>query len=386
MNRTETGSMKWDRTYIQKRFGETPEKIYPFFIADMDYKIPETVNRKVKKAFTESDFGYFNVSDGYFESVINWYQKRHNIAIKKEWILPSVGTVSAMHFAVAPFGKKTNFLIFTPVYGVFSHIAKTFGSLHAMPLENKGNRYYIDYEELEKRIIKDEIETIIFCNPHNPSGRMWTFEELQKLVDLCKKHEVLLLSDEIHGELNLGIKPFHSLIEFTEQYDKIVVSSSANKAFNLSGLSSSYLLINNQELYDKIEAEHDSYHITPNRVGLKYTETVYTEGEEWLDELLKQVQQNIDYAIERLDDQELAIFKPESSYLIWMKLHKVSDGEQFVRELAQATGVLLETGSRFIADYEQHVRINVATSQELFKEGIEKFKLFYEAYNEEESK
>lgn len=241
MNRTETGSIKWDQEYIQRRFGETPERIYPFFIADMDYRLPDAVNHKIQQAFTESDFGYFNISDDYFEAIINWYQNRHDISIEKEWILPSVGTVSAMHFAVAPFGKQTKFLVFTPVYGVFSHIAETFGLLHTMPLDVNEKRYDIDFVGLEKRIVDDKIDTIIFCNPHNPSGRIWSHDELQKLVDLCEKYEVLLVSDEIHGELNLGLKPFRSLIEFTDQYENIIVSSSANKAFNLSGLASSYL-------------------------------------------------------------------------------------------------------------------------------------------------
>lgn len=115
---------------------------------------------------------------------------------------------------------------------------------------------------------------------------------------------------------------------------------------------------------------------------MKYTEIVYREGEEWLDQLLYQVKENINYAIESLEDLDLSIYQPESSYLIWVKLHKVHNSDRFVKDLAQATGVLLETGSRFIADYEQHVRINVATSQELFKEGIKKFKDYYESYEE----
>ena len=157
MKRTDNGSKKWDNEYIKKRFGKTPEKIYPLFIADMDYKLPKSVNSKVRKAFLEADFGYFDLSHNYYESIIDWYQRRHKIEVRKDWILPSVGTVSAMHFVAAACAEQTNFLIFTPVYGVFSHIAKTFGSLHTMPLEIKGNRYFIDFNQLEMEIKKKNI-------------------------------------------------------------------------------------------------------------------------------------------------------------------------------------------------------------------------------------
>lgn len=382
MNREKNGSKKWNREYIAKRFGRVPEKIYPMFIADMDYKIDRNIHEAVLEEFAEGDFGYFDLLPSYFESIVNWYRNEKNIIIKKEWIVPSVGTVSSLFFAASSCCEKSGFLVMTPAYGVFSTIANTYGELVTFPLDKKDNRYYIDFTKLKKIFNQGKIKTLIFCNPHNPSGRIWSYEELTTLVTICKEYDITILSDEIHGEFCTRTDGYHSLIEFSSEYNKIIVGNSPNKAFNLSGLCQSYILTENEEYRKALNEEYDNYHITPNRMGAKYLEMSYREGSPWLHDLIPYIKENISCALDLFEGHDLEVYYPESSYLIWLKLSKVKNSDKFVKKLATETGVLLETGNRFIADYEQHIRINIATSKENVLEAMTKFLDFYDNYEE----
>ena len=300
--------------------------------------------------------------------------------IDKSWIVPANGTIASLHLAADIVSKNKPILIFTPVYGVFKDIATNFGEMVTFPLEKEENSYRINFQELENTITKRGIKTILFCNPHNPSGKIWSDEELTKLVDLCKKYELVLLSDEIHGEINVSDKPFNSLIHYMDSYSNIIVSSSPNKSFNLSGLNASYLIIKDDALRESINAELKRFHITINRVGMEFISIVYTYGNEWHTRMIQQIKTNIQLVENLLSSSQIDIERPDSGYLIWMKLDKIRNVDSFVVELAEETGVLIETGSRFIENYENYARINVATSPKLLTTAIKKFKEYYDNY------
>ncbi|MGF2190628.1 MalY/PatB family protein [Vagococcus fluvialis] len=382
LSREGNGSKKWNKEYINSRFGEVPKNIYPFFIADMDFSLPKEIHEEVTRELSHGDFGYFDLQESYYDSIVRWYKQTKDITLQKEWLLPSVGTVSSMHF-IAKTVENLVFATLTPVYGSFKKLSDYYGKLVEIPLLWNEGKYEISFELFEKYIIQNNINVILFCNPHNPSGQLWSFEELEQLVSLCKKYDVLIMSDEIHSDLCKRESNFISLIHFFDRYKNIVISNSPNKAFNLSGLNSSYIITHNNELLKKINYEHEKLHISVNRVGAKYTEVVYRKGIEWLENLEDYLENNIDLLISILDLPGIHVVSPESGYLIWIELENIKDVDLFVRKLAQKTGVLIETGSRFISNYGSFVRINVATSQRILEKGMLEFKEFYLSYEEE---
>ena len=382
LDRKDNGSKKWSREYINKRFKISDEENYPLFIADMDYKLPEESINPINELITKGDFGYFDVRDSFYDSVIWWYKKNYSCSIKKEWIVPSIGALSSMHLIVEKiFNKKDNLLIFTPVYGPFKDVVINNNmNLYKYKLKIHKDRYYIDFKELNEFIKKNNINGIIFCNPHNPSGRCWSKDELDKLVSLCKQNNIKIISDEVHGDLVLGENKFNSLSGYLEENDNIIVISSPNKTFNIAGLNISTFLCGNPELKLILENEFNNRKLHVNRFGIEVLTICYNTGFQWVEALRKNIKENMDMVINKIDIEGVEIMMPESGYLLWVKLDKVNDVDKFILELAKEKKVLLETGSRFINDYEGFVRINVATSKSILEEAMDRFVDFYKEY------
>lgn len=382
LDRKDNGSKKWSREYINKRFKISDEENYPLFIADMDYKLPEEIINPINELITKGDFGYFDVRDSFYDSVIWWYKKNYSCSIKKEWIVPSIGALSSMHLIVEKvFNKKDNLLIFTPVYGPFKDVVINNNmNLYKYKLKINKDRYYIDFKELSEFVERNNIKGIIFCNPHNPSGRCWSKDELDKLVSLCKQNNIKIISDEVHGDLVLGENKFNSLSGYLEENDNIIVISSPNKTFNIAGLNISTFLCGNPELKLILENEFNNRKLHVNRFGIEVLTICYNTGFQWVEALRKNIKENMDMVINKIDIEGVEIMMPESGYLLWVKLDKVNDVDKFILELAKEKKVLLETGSRFINDYEGFVRINVATSKSILEEAMDRFVDFYKEY------
>lgn len=368
-DRRKNQSKKWDRKYIEKRFKTQREDVLPLFIADMDFAHSLELRQQYLDWVARDDFGYFDVTESFYTSIIDWKRYKHHIELKREWLLPATGTISGLHLAAASLCEKRplNFLCFTPVYGGFKGLGEAFGTLHTIALEKQS----IDFTYLDTYLSKYPIDIIVFCNPHNPVGKVWTYEELASLVKVAKKHDVILLSDEIHSDFVFE-ETFTSLAHFFDEYDQIVISDSANKTFNLSGLNSSYLITSNKDFQRKIQAKMDAYHLGMNRVGMVFTEISYRYGRLWHEEVMRVVWNNVLYVQKNLHPDIFQCQQHHSSYLLWIRLQGIKDVDRFVIDLAQKTGVLLETGSRFIADYDPYVRMNVASDPQMIVEAVEK--------------
>ncbi|RDY25612.1 aminotransferase class I/II-fold pyridoxal phosphate-dependent enzyme [Romboutsia weinsteinii] len=379
LSREGNGSKKWNTEYINRRFPNHKTPYYPLFIADMDYKLPREINIKSMEFIQKGDFGYFDVLNKFSESIFNWYKNFNGIYINKNWIMPGIGTLASMNLVVKTMlNQNDNVLIFTPVYGPFKDIViNNEVNLITQALNLVNNRYYIDFDELERNILKNNIKSILMCNPHNPSGRVWSYDELSELVILCKKHNILLISDEVHSDLILNNNKFTSIIEFNKTYENIVVCSSPNKTFNLAGLNSSFLLMPNMEIYEKISNSFLNNKLGINRVGYEFLGICYDNGETWVRELVKNIESNINLVKGILDVEGIIIMNPESGYLLWIKLDKVDDDLNFVEKLARETGVLVETGTRFVASESGYIRINIATSKQILEEAMNKLVKFY---------
>ena len=381
-NRKFKGTIKWDVEHINKRFKTsltTDDDFYPMFIADSDFRLPDEILIKMHERYLVPDFGYFDIKDGFYQSIINWYKNKHDTKLEKEWIVPASGTVTSLYILSKIYGESKNFLVLTPAYRQFKACAAV-GKLYTLALKYKNQEYSIDFEELERTFKDQEINILIFCNPHNPSGRSWTKDELTKLVELCRKYSVILIADEIHSDIVLSKRSFYSLINF-DNYDNIVVATSPNKTFSVSGLSTSYLLTRNPKIREAYIEYTNNMHLSPNRVGAEMLEIVYNYGQDWHNDLQKTIKANVQTTIEYLEPLGIEVMKPDAGYLVWIKIDSKLNVDEFITKLAQEESVLLETGSRFIADYAGFIRINVATSPAIVKEAMQSIKKVYLEFN-----
>ncbi|AQM59288.1 MalY/PatB family protein [Clostridium baratii] len=384
LDRKNNGSKKWSEEYIKKRFKlEDTEEIYPLFIADMDFKLPDEIIRPVLDNIMSGDFGYFDVKDSFYNSIKKWYKEQYKCDIKREWIVPSIGALTSMNLIVENiFDKNDKILIFTPVYGPFKDAIKNNNmTLVCHKLFIKDNRYYIDFEKLESQL--KDVRGIILCNPHNPSGRCWSKDELERLIGLCNKNNITIISDEVHGDLTLKDNKFISLAKYLDNQKNIIVISSPNKTFNIAGLNISTFLCSNKILREHLEDEFNKRKMHVNRLGCDFSTICYKNGYKWVKALKINLNENMNLVIDIIKNTNIEIIEPEAGYLLWVKLPYISNIDDFVIELANNKKVLLETGSRFIENYEGFLRINIATSKEILREAMLRLVDFYNSYNSE---
>lgn len=382
LDRKNNGSKKWSKEYIKKRFKlEDTEEIYPLFIADMDFKLPEEIIEPVLDNIKSGDFGYFDVKNSFYNSVKEWYKEQYKCDIKKEWIVPSIGALTSMNLIVENiFDINDKILIFTPVYGPFKDVIKNNNmTLVCHNLFIKDNRYYIDFEKLESQL--EDVRGIILCNPHNPSGRCWSKEELERLLSLCNKKNITIISDEVHGDLTLKNNKFISLAKYLDNQKNIIVISSPNKTFNIAGLNISTFLCSSKILRENLEDEFNKRKMHVNRLGCDFSTICYKNGYKWVEALKANLTENMELAIDIIKNTDIEIIEPEAGYLLWVKLPHINNIDDFIIELANNKKVLLETGSRFIENYEGFLRINIATSKEILKEAMLRLVNFYNSYN-----
>lgn len=382
LDRKNNGSKKWSEEYIKKRFKlEDTEEIYPLFIADMDFKLPDEIIRPVLDNIMSGDFGYFDVKGSFYNSIKKWYKEQYKCDIKREWIVPSIGALTSMNLIVENiFDKNDKILILTPVYGPFKDAIKNNNmTLVCHKLFIKDNRYYIDFEKLESQL--KDVRGIILCNPHNPSGRCWSKDELERLIGLCNKNNITIISDEVHGDLTLKDNKFISLAKYLDNQKNIIVISSPNKTFNIAGLNISIFLCSNKILREHLEDEFNKRKMHVNRLGCDFSTICYKNGYKWVEALKANLNENMNLAIDIIKNTNIEIIEPEAGYLLWVKLPYISNIDDFVIELANNKKVLLETGSRFIENYEGFLRINIATSKEILREAMLRLVDFYNSYN-----
>lgn len=383
LDRHNNGSKKWNLEYIEKRFQVTNiNKYFPLFIADMDFKLPSEIINPIIDITSQGDFGYFDVKKSFYNSVIKWYKNKYNCEIEKNWIVPSISAIATMNVILEYlFHKNDRILIFTPVYGPFKDvITNNEFELVSSNLLLENDTYKIDFCNLEKQLDKFNVKGIILCNPHNPSGVCWTKNELNKLIDICKSRNIIIISDEVHGDLTLANNKFNSLSKYLNYYKKIIIISSPNKTFNIAGLDISTFLCSDNELKLQLENTFSKKKLHPNRIGCEVLTICYEKGANWVNSLCFNIKENIELVTKMLNIDGIKVIKPDAGYLLWVKLEGIKDIDNFIINLAKETGVLLETGSRFVGNNNDFLRINVATNKKILKEAINSFLHFYKNY------
>lgn len=341
--------------------------LLPMWVADMDFRTPEVVLNAIRNRLEHPILGYFEHSDGFYESIIGWMAKRHHWEIQKEWIVFSPGIVTGLSALVAAFTSENDrVLVQTPVYHPFFYAVQNQNrTLVENPLKVENGAYEIDFPDLEKKL-KAGVKMMIISNPHNPVGRCWTPQELTKMADLCLKYKTLLVSDEIHADLMMrGSQHTVTANLSPEIAANTITCMSPSKTFNLAGLSTSEIIIPDLTLRKQfVQLMNKKWHIASGNIfGDVALEAAYTLGEEWLEQLLDYLTNNVDYCKEffktRLPKTET--YRHEATYLLWVDFsgYGLSHSE-LSRKLIQEAKLAFNDGAIFGTGGEQHFRINLA--------------------------
>ncbi len=386
INRLNTASGKWDGA--DRFLGVEAKGALPMWVADMDFAVPQPVIDALKKRAEHGIFGYPMLTDSYYDAVIGWMDRRYNWSVKREWIHYSPGVVAALNCLVQAFTKEGDSIaIQSPVYYPFTNcIINNSRQVVLNCLKFEDGRYTMDYEDLDKKLANNNVKMLILCNPHNPVGRVWTKDELIELGEICLKHKVLLISDEIHADLTFRGFATTAFAGISEEFaQNTIVCTAASKTFNLAGLQTSNIIIPNEEIGLIFSNYMKKLHLlTPNIFGQVATEAAYNYGEEWLEQFKDYLQQNLEYLIQFFASKidTIKVIKPEGTYLIWLDCRGLGMKEQALKQfmLVQAK-VALDDGYLFGPGGEGFTRINIACTRATLKEALNRIERAINNYN-----
>lgn len=355
------------------------EDLIPMWVADMDFRTPPFIIDSVKKRIECEIFGYTEKPNTWYQSIINWQKKRHQLAITKEMISFIPGVVPAIVMAIEAFTKMgEQVLIQPPVYYPFAAAIRNTGrKVITNPLLLGNLQYYIDFDDFEKKV--KTCKLFILCNPHNPGGRVWSKEELEKLAAICLKYQVLMISDEIHADLTLPSYKHISLASLSEEIAMNTVTfSSASKTFNMAGLASAYAIIPNPQVRQKFLDKTVGYMLTDGNIfAFQTTVAAYEQGEEWLNQLLAYVQGNIDFLTQYIDQHlpKVKYLVPQASYLVFLDFRALGlSQKELVSFCTNKAHLALVDGSVFGEEGKGFMRINLASPRSVIEKALEQLK------------
>lgn len=367
-----TNSVKWD---VAKEDG-----VIPMWVADMDFQAAPCIRQAMKERVDHGVFGYTLVPNSYYESIISWFDRRHQWHIDRNWILYTSGVVpaiSAIIKALTEPGDKV--LVQTPVYNCFFSSIRNNGCTTAEnALVRKGNSYEIDFDDFERQAADEKTKVFLLCNPHNPAGRVWTPDELSRMNDICLRHGVKVIADEIHCELVMpGYKftPFAAVSKACQ--DNCITTNSPTKSFNIAGLQIANIITNNDTIKRKIDRAININEVCDvNPFGVIALQAAYNEGESWIDQLNLYLWENYkvlkDFFQEHLP--KLQVLKLEGTYLVWVDISATGlKADELTNELLQQGKVMVNSGTLYGkttgADY---LRLNIAMPRILMLEALQR--------------
>ena len=362
IERTNTHSVKWSYT---------DEEVIPMCIADMDFQVSPAIIDAMKKKAAHGIYGYSTFCKGYDEAIIHWWQRRHQCTIEKEWISFSPGIIPGMNLLLQIFTKPGDKVIVQdPVYYPFySSIENNACEIVKNTLIYRDGRYEIDFDDLEKKAADPLVKVLILCSPHNPVGRVWNYEELKKVGDICMKHDVWIISDEMHGDIVYQGHRHLPLFNIDPVFrTRSVICVAPSKTFNIAGLQTSIILIPNMELREKYEQKLYQYGMMrPNVFGVEATIAAYNDGETWLEDLLGYLEGNLQYVENYLHKNmsDVTYHKPEGTHLVWLGFEKLGiEGDVLWRFFLEEAKVKLDEGVKFGESGRTFLRMNIACPRE----------------------
>lgn len=373
VERRGTDCFKWDE--LERRYGN--QDLIAMWIADMEFKTCDQIIEAMTHRVEHGVFGYSNVSDKYYQAYSNWMEKRYGFPIKKDWIRFSTGCITAIAWMIHAFTNPGDTcLILTPVYYPFHNVVTNNGrKLVTVDLQYDDGRFTMDYEAIEKAIVENGVKMFLQCSPHNPAGRVWTESELNRILGICKKHQVLVVSDEIHQDILLNGNTFTpaSTVSGGVYRDMIITVSSASKTFNLASLLHSHIVITNQKLMATFDRFASGLNRTEmNIMGLTATCAGYTYGEDWLKNMLAVVQDNYDYLKRKLEANvpEIIVCPLEGTYLAFLDFRKCMKAGEVKSFILNRCHLAVDYGEQFGENFAGFVRLNIATDPEFVKGAV----------------
>jgi cystathionine beta-lyase len=373
--REETACVKYDlrEAYFQNA------NVLPMWVADMDFETPVFIREAVIRRAHHPIYGYSFRTDEYYRSIMDWLKQRWKWEIEKDWLLFSPGIVPGVNFAVQSLSEPGDgVMVQPPVYFPFFDAVSSNGrKLIQNPLTENQGRYGIDYDNLEA--CARESTMLLLSSPHNPVGRCWTREELSRLGEICRKHEVIIISDEIHGDLIMPGYRHVPLASIAPEIADITVTCIApSKTFNLAGMATSSVIISNEELRKKFKRLIDELHISGGNIfGTVASVAAYEHGAAWLDQLMQYVKGNYEYlkAVLESDFQTIVAVELEATYLLWLDFRKTGLNDNVIKDtLIGKCGLGLSHGPIFGQGGEGYQRINLAAPRSLVEEAVKRLK------------
>lgn len=373
IDRKNTNSLKYD--FAKER--KMPLDLLPLWVADMDFRTPKEVIGALVEKSKHGIFGYSEVKEDYLKVLKNWYGKNFDWQIEDEWLVKTPGVVFAICLAIRALTEKgDSVLIQRPVYYPFSSsILDNDRVLINNPLIYSNGKYSIDFEDFENKIIENDVKLFILCNPHNPVGRVWTKEELVKLGDICLKHKVRVVSDEIHSDFVYG-KYKHTVFASIkpEISDITITCTSPSKTFNLAGLQISNIFIKNKEIRNKFIREINIIGYSQlNVMGIVACKAAYENGSEWLQELKTYLEENIDFVRSFLKEKlpGVKLVEPEGTYLLWLDFKELGfKNDDLENLIINKAKLWLDGGTMFGIEGEGFQRINIACPRSVLEKAL----------------
>ena len=402
-DRRGTNCLKYD--YAVER--GKPADVLPLWVADMDFPVSEEITKSLHAAVEHGIYGYTQPKDPYYNAIINWMKKNHDWETKREWIVKTPGVVFALGAAVKAFTEPGDaVLIQNPVYYPFTNIIRdndrrvvdntlvyhpvtertvvsvTTDDASQQQIHNVGTvspAYQMDFEDFERKIEQEHVKMFILCNPHNPVGRVWTVEELQKLGEICLRHHVIVVSDEIHNDFVYPSFEHTVFANVDPRFAEFTVTCTApSKTFNLAGLQISNIFIPNENLRKAFQTEIDKTgYDEPNALGIVACEAAYRAGEDWLDQLRAYLLKNLNFLRDFLQEKlpQIHLVEPEGTYLVWLDCSELGiTGKELDQFIVEKAGLWLDGGSMFGPSGAAFQRVNIACPQATLELALDKLK------------
>jgi cystathionine beta-lyase len=381
IDRKHTNSLKHDFSVERKK----PDDVIPLWVADMDFRTPIEVRQALVTLSNHGIFGYSEVKDEYYDILKKWFLTRHQFKIENKWVVKVPGVVFALATLVKSLTNELDkVLICSPVYYPFSEVIHDNNRVIVdVPLINDNNHYSLDYINIEKEIVNQNIKLMIFCSPHNPVGRVWTKDELITLGNICKKNNCIIISDEIH--MDLIYKGFHHEVfqNIKEDFkDFIITCTSASKTFNLAGLVLSNIIIANDSLREKFNNEINRIGYSQHNIfGLIATQTAYKECSYYVDELIEYLNGNLKYIKDFISKNlnKIKVVEPEGTYLVWLDFSGYNIDSSIINDLIiNKAHLWLDKGELFGETGTNYQRVNIATPRSVIIKALNNLKDVFE--------
>lgn len=379
VDRRNTYSLKWD----------VKENELPMWVADMDFQTAPEVREAIQNRAAHGVFGYSIVPEEWYQAYIRWWENRHGFRMDAEWLIFCTGVVPAISSIVRKLTTPAEkVLVLTPVYNIFfNSILNNGRQVLESRLRYDGEAYSIDYADLEAKLADPQTSMLIFCNPHNPVGKIWSAEELRKVGELCRKHHVVVVSDEIHCDLTepgMGYVPFASVSE--DCRNNSIICIAPTKAFNLAGMQTAAVCVPDPVLRHKVWRGLNTDEVAePNAFAIQAAVAAFTRGGEWLDELRIYLHENKVWTAQYIQKEipRLKVVASQATYLMWLDCSGLTDSsEELADVIRESTGLYLSEGGQYGGDGTHFLRLNVACPRSVLEDGLNRLKKGVEAYCE----